>query len=847
MGKPRPPPHASQTYKDGDDDDDEEIDEDEAFNSDDERKYGSFFEGKSTKRRDDEDEDEENEEDEDGEESDSDNDSDDEEEEEEDDGGQYMLDMLSNLDQGQHRNNPPPDTATNASPHIPESPFAASVIPNAQLTLDSLMEGLKDTEGFGTIQKTMKQVAKGQATPAPLAKVVSDRVQRKVHYEIQSKEISLWSQAVQENRHAETLDFRPPQRLEVTRDMMMDQFVPTGDYETEIHAALLAQEQDELNQHQKLLQQREDALEDDLGTNTITMEEYKKRHGQLAKMRALMFYHEQKRHHMNKIKSKKYRKIRKKQKERRNEAELDAQLRDDPDHMVRELQETEELARMQERATLAHRNTSAWAKRILKRGKHVDVETRRALSAQLQRGEDLRQRMTGGQNEESDPDDDDNDWVAQARQVAGDTEPPDTTGAGLFQLAFMKKGMAQQRERVQQEARQLLMELEEDDDDDGPEHRDFESEETQRRPKRPKTTASAIEMATILKDNALMVESLQRGTASTVTTSGNIDIVQMSSHPSSKSRLERHEGDSHEASTVENVTTLPISSSSQKKKRTSHTTTTDATFVAHDASNPWLATVAPPTTKLAPPPAKFDPSIPSAKKINRLFVDIDRAVDLLEDKPIPPHHHDKVPDTTHLPEETPNSIEPNITTLTQEELVKRAFATHQEQNVNNDDDDDSFAKEKARIEEEEDPTRRIRKEKEMKVSKGWGEWAGEGVKAPGSWNMKKLNSLPKKLQPPPPPAQPTNKRQRADAKKPNVIISEKRISKLADKYMIKTVPYPYTTREEYERSMQGGIGREWNVTDSVKDLTRPEIYARAGKIIQPLSKKVKQVRTPAKF
>ena len=180
--------------------------------------------------------------------------------------------------------------------------------------------------------------------------------------------------------------------------------------------------------------------------------------------------------------------------------------------------------------------------------------------------------------------------------------------------------------------------------------------------------------------------------------------------------------------------------------------------------------------------------------------------------------------------------------------MKRAFATQQEQIVNNDDDDDdddSFAKEKARIEEEEDPTRRIRKEKEMKVSKGWGEWAGEGVKAPGSWNMKKLNSLPKKLQPP--PAKPTNKRQRADAKKPNVIISEKRIGKLADKYMIKTVPYPYTTREEYERSMQGGIGREWNVTDSVKDLTRPEIYARAGTIIQPLSKRVKQVRTPAKF
>ena len=49
---------------------------------------------------------------------------------------------------------------------------------------------------------------------------------------------------------------------------------------------------------------------------------------------------------------------------------------------------------MTERATLAHKNTSKWAKRVLKRGKNVDVDTRRALSAQLQRGDDLRRKMT---------------------------------------------------------------------------------------------------------------------------------------------------------------------------------------------------------------------------------------------------------------------------------------------------------------------------------------------------------------------------------------------------------------------------------------------------------------------
>ena len=47
--------------------------------------------------------------------------------------------------------------------------------------------------------------------------------------------------------------------------------------------------------------------------------------------------------------------------------------------------------------------------------------------------------------------------------------------------------------------------------------------------------------------------------------------------------------------------------------------------------------------------------------------------------------------------------------------------------------------------------------------------------------------------------------------------------------------------------MAGGVGREWNVTSSFKDMTRPEIMTRAGKIIQPISIKVKQKRPAAKF
>ncbi|MEM7072906.1 MAG: hypothetical protein AAF418_04990, partial [Pseudomonadota bacterium] len=67
------------------------------------------------------------------------------------------------------------------------------------------------------------------------------------------------------------------------------------------------------------------------------------------------------------------------------------------------LAEKDEYDRMKERMTLAHKNTSKWAKRILKRGKNVDADTRKALSAQLKRGDDLLHKMKhGGDDGDSD-------------------------------------------------------------------------------------------------------------------------------------------------------------------------------------------------------------------------------------------------------------------------------------------------------------------------------------------------------------------------------------------------------------------------------------------------------------
>lgn len=807
------------------DSEDEEISEDEAFNSEDERKYGAFFKSKKETSSP----------------SDTDSNSDSDENDEDGDGGQYMLDLLDKLDSsnGVENENTTNDGLTS---HVKESEFAAAVVRGANLTLDSLMDGLEDTKGFGVMQRTFKELSKGKATDAPVSKVVSERARRQVQYADQSKEISLWLDAVQENRKAETLDFVRRERVDVlTKDRLVDKFVPTTDFEKELQDALKAAGQED---EQAILKREEElAGGDDLGSKQLSLEEYQRRRGELAKMRALLFYHEQKRHHINKIKSKKYRRIRKKQRERLKEAEMSAQMEQDPD-LARELEEKEEIERMKERMTLAHKNTSKWARRVLKRGKNVDVNTRRALSAQLQRGEDLRKKMNAAADDaEDDGESDDEDLVDTARKVLTSTEDEQNDQpsgkTGLFKLSFMQRGVEKQRERAKQEARQLLQELEANEREDKSEHEEDFSEQKQHKKKKKKKVASAAEMKSVLGDNKFVANALQLGKSSAVEMRGGIEI-DVGDKPSTPGLTSKTAGHSNYESTMSvapseiETTSGELDSQDAIDNKVGRVTSTKAKTTAQkegkegagEEANPWLAATDD-VKSPSPQPQKKQKRKRTGVKKNGI-VDVGGAANLLapseESEKRKGHDGETAPtDSTAIAE------------LSQEELVRRAFAGPSEAEM-----EEEFAKEKAEAEERdnEDPTRK-KKALVPRVSTGWGCWAGEGAPAP-----KPPRRLPKKLQPPPAKQK---KRRRKDEKLPLVIINEKRVKSTASKFQIAQIPYPFGSREEYERAMTGALGKEWNVSSSVRDNTRPEILNRAGKIIQPISTKVKRPRPAAKF
>jgi len=127
------------------------------------------------------------------------------------------------------------------------------------------------------------------------------------------------------------------------------------------------------------------------------------------------------------------------------------------------------------------------------------------------------------------------------------------------------------------------------------------------------------------------------------------------------------------------------------------------------------------------------------------------------------------------------------------------------------------------------------------VKAGWGDWAGPGAGGMqiSQRTLNKRDKLLTKIQ----SEHASKVMHRSDAKQAGVMISQRRI-KTAAKFKISEIPHPFTTVEEYERSLQMPLGDEWNSSDVVKRNTQPEVKTRAGRIIEPV-KLAKKRSAPA--
>lgn len=713
-----------------------------------------------------------------------------------------------------------------------ESEFGARG--SSTLKLDDLLAPLASSSALATLKKSTKALtsssAKTKTLAAPLPQRAQERLDREAAYEKTKEEVEKWNTTMKRIKQAEHLSFplqaEPASR--VSNFELAAKFQPSNGFESGVD---------------KLLKSAQLRDEDIVNTESLkmahlTVEEVAARRAELRTMRELAFRADRKAKRVAKIKSKAYRRIRKRQRER-----LDVPMEDED--MDEEARIKAEVERARERATLKHKATGKWA-RLMQGREGLDQGQRQAIAEMLERGDKLRRRIRGEDSgSESDGEsgscDEELDEEGIKRKAFEELEnirterEEDASGLkskSVFNMKFMQEAATRRAQQANAQAEELARELALSlGDADGSESGDTtENPATQntsvvqrtggRISFRPGATAAATSIAkplgslasdtsSVTLQSADLVQDASitpQGRHSPTPTSSIVIPVVAAPEPNpwlvpvAPSRLQRKK---NEAVVYKNANTLAKSANKFKKQAAKgeegkEHARDDA--VLEIEIDKVLTIPNPPTT--SSPSKKRGKATQKPKQRNRSSTGAEVRPDDADSDV-----HSEIEEQERADRQAVNAK--GVQAFQQRELVALAFA--------GDNVVEAFEEAK-RQEIEADAPREI-----DTTLPGWGSWGGVGIKklSPKPHLIKKVAGI-----------DPSN---RADFKKAHVIISEKRDKKAA-KYLVKDLPYPYTSYAQFEKSMDTPLGTEWNTRVGFQRATLPRIVKKMGTVIDPLEK-----------
>lgn len=328
----------------------------------------------------------------------------------------------------------------------------------------------------------------------PLAKRQQDRLDRSAAYEKTKETLERWTETVKHNRRADHLIFPLPDN-DVASAHANSRLRSTGNQKpfNELEATI-----------QNILEESglaaangkddEDHIREieEMETKKMSIEEVKARRDQLRMARELLFREEARAKRIKKIKSKSYRKVHRKQREKEERLNKEALAEGGFVPSEDEL-EAQDRRRATERMGAKHRG-SKWAKATKETGRAAwDEDARAGITEMARRDEELRKRVEGravrkefeddSEMSASDPDDDvdgddDAEQARLLRQLDGvsgtDTANGSALGSRLANMKFMLKAEAARKKENDAMVEDIRRELageessreEEVDDDD---------------------------------------------------------------------------------------------------------------------------------------------------------------------------------------------------------------------------------------------------------------------------------------------------------------------------------------------------------------------------------------------
>eukprot|EP00698_Gefionella_okellyi_P023065 TRINITY_DN7750_c0_g1_i1.p1 TRINITY_DN7750_c0_g1~~TRINITY_DN7750_c0_g1_i1.p1 ORF type:complete len:653 (+),score=191.32 TRINITY_DN7750_c0_g1_i1:64-2022(+) len=640
-------------------------------------------------------------------------------------------------------------------------------------TLDDV---LRDTPSAGALKKKLGLLENTEdALTVPLGKTVTDRLQRKVAYENTSKEVSRWLPIVQKNRQAEHLSF--PLNAPPKRNVTVASMTATAESVTEMEKQI----QEVLKASNMAEPQVVEA--EQLQFNKLDPDQLKEKQAQLSKVKALMFYAEIKSKRSKKIKSKKFRKVVKRQKEKQKAAALQRLQDEDPD-AARELVEKEELKRIKERMTQKHANTSKWSRHALSR-EHQDDDTRQAISDQQRLRNELARKQRSIESESDSDHDDVQLLVSGPRSRASDVNPTESSDS---------------------------------EDSEGNSEDDRDSDDVSENDVSDDAAAKKKKEANVAKKSGKAKKQQQQQTDFAIP--ADIDL----SGPRTGRRFKTDtNGTTAEPVSLPQSVTAVISQAIAATPTPTTTTSTTATVTASSTAasapevNPWLVPARQRKTKRA---ADDEDQQPAKQPKSEATTTAAGATDEASAKGKQRNKRKRaqqlaVDEQTAFAEDDDSDNGEHMSKQ-QLELLQRAFA--------GDDVVAEFKTDKKRVVDDGMPV------VQDTFLPGWGSWTGEGARQP--------RNRPKRKQPVAP--------LRADDKLPAVILNEKRDKKIV-KHLADHVPYPFKSREEYERTLRVPLAPETNTIGIHRKMIQPRVSVKKGAVIAPIkySKQVKRKREPA--
>ncbi|KAL8695156.1 MAG: hypothetical protein Q9218_000324 [Villophora microphyllina] len=696
-----------------------------------------------------------------------------------------------------------------------------------KLTVADLLPSISDPQ----LKKSLRILAKDNNKPSnkrnsiarkldvPLPKRQQDRLDRAAAFSKSKETLNRWIDTVKQNRRAEHLSFplSDPDLANTHGINKLDrQANPLTDLERTIHSIL---QDSGLAPRNGSSEGKQVQAFEELETNKLPFEEVQARRAELRRARNLLFREEIKAKRIKKIKSKSYRRVHRKERERlmQNNREALAAAGIDDSESERE---RNDRRRAEERMGAKHRE-SRWAKGVKESGRMAwDEDARNGVEEMARREENLRRRIQGqklddsGEEESSEDDEeDDKDPSIERSQrmlqerlgkLNDDEESlmsgvKDSTSA-LASMKFMRNAEAARNA----ENNEALQDMQRDiaGEQTPSEH---EAEEQSGR----KTYGPSRSVLKSFKPEM----SEQRGEFEEGFALDD-DTERLIQPADEELQIVVDGGDATRA--ARRIRSL-AGKGGKGKAEPSWKQGPEGT-----EKNPWLSGGKPrPNAR----DRKTQDTYASAIISNELP---DATTDVGLEKPhTKAAENDKekvkagVSSATQVlaSNDSASDVEDHEATgkagigfaFRNLDLVRKAFA--------GDDVVASFKKEKEERMQSED------KKIVDSTLAGWGNWTGPGIgKKAQRRNKNRFVSKQEGI--------PKAKRQ--DAKLEKVIINEKRVKKTA-KYLASQLPHPFETKQQYERSLRLPVGPEWTTKETFQAATKPRILMKQG-IIAPMSK-----------